>query len=143
MKQELILLPVVAMAVLTAVVWVRLYTVRLREMRRQGLRAQDLASRTASGVLLKDTGPADNFMNLFEMPVLFYVLSVLLYVVGLADSVYLWLAGMFVTLRYLHSVIHITYDGVLHRFAVYVASAAVMWIMWARFAFQLLTRVSG
>lgn len=139
MNKELILLPVVAMVVLTATVWCRLYVVRIREMRARRIRAQDLASRGAGTTLLANTGPADNFMNLFEMPVLFYVLMVLLYVTNLGDSLYLSLASSFVALRCAHSAIHVTYNRVMHRFLAYAASSAVLWIMWARFAFHLVT----
>jgi hypothetical protein len=142
MKQELIFLPVVAMGLLTASVWVRLYIVRLGEMRAQRIRPQDLASR-ANASLLKQTAPADNFMNLFELPVLFYTLAVVLYVLNFVDPVYVWLAGLFVALRYVHSIIHITYNKVVHRFFAYALGGAVLWIMWCRFAFQLVGRLSA
>ncbi|HKQ29935.1 MAG TPA: MAPEG family protein [Burkholderiales bacterium] len=140
MKQELILLPLVAMALLTAIVWVRLYIVRVGEMRARRIPAQQIASR--AGAALTQTGPADNFMNLFELPVLFYLVVALLYALRLGDALYLWLAVGFVVLRYVHSFIHITYNKVMHRFPVYVAGGIVLWVMWIRFSFQLIEHVS-
>src|SRR5690348_2968563 len=108
MNKELILLPAVAMVLLTAIVWFRLYVVRMREIRARRIPVQDLVSRSAGATLLTNTSPADNLMNLFEMPVLFYLLVVLLYSTNLADWSYLWLASVFVGFRYLHSAIHVT-----------------------------------
>ena len=140
MKQELILLPVFAMALLTALVWTRLYVVRVGEIRARRMSPQELASRREGAELLRDTRASDNFMNLFELPVLFYALCILLYVLGLTDAAYLWLAVLFTALRYLHSAIHVTYNRVMHRFVVYVAGSLVLWSMWACFGFQLLAR---
>ena len=143
MKQELILLPLVAMALLTAIVWVRLYIVRVGEIRARRISPQQLASRAGAASALTQTGPADNLMNLFEMPVLFYLVIVLLYALRLGDALYLWLASGFVVLRYAHSFIHVTYNNVMHRFPAYVGSGIVLWAIWIRFSFQLIERASS
>jgi hypothetical protein len=134
--RHLILYPVLGMVVLTIGVWLALYRARIGEMREKRIRPQVLASR-ASAAQLTRTGPADNFSNLFEVPVLFYVLAVLLYAADNVGMLYLVLAWAFVALRVAHSVIHITYNRVIHRFLVYVAGASVVWVMWAVFAVEL------
>lgn len=63
--------------------------------------------------------PNRNFMNLLEVPVLFYVVSLTFYVTGQATTVAVALAWAFVALRILHSVVHITYNNVLHRLGVF------------------------
>ncbi len=141
MKQELILLPMIALVLLTAIVWVWLYLTRVGTIRRQRIPPQALATRALGAALLAEVaGPSDNLMNLFEMPVLFYILTILLYVTGLAGTGHPVLASVYVALRYAHSVIHITYNRVLHRFLVYVASCAVLWAMWAWFTLQIFER---
>ncbi|OGI40005.1 MAG: hypothetical protein A2140_02695 [Candidatus Muproteobacteria bacterium RBG_16_62_13] len=80
----------------------------------------------------------DNFSNLFELPVLLYVAAVLLHVTDRVDGIYLALAWAFIALRYVHSAIHVTYNRVMHRFAIYVLGALPLWAMWARFAAQTL-----
>ena len=45
----------------------------------------------------------------------------------------------YVALRALHSFIHCTYNRVLQRFAVYVASSILLWGMWAAFALKVLS----
>jgi hypothetical protein len=125
---------------LTAAVWLWMYITRVREIRRRRLRIQDLASAGAANEALKEVaGPSDNLINLFEIPVLFYVLVILLYVTGVSDTGYLAGAWAFVLLRVLHSLIHSSYNQVMHRFPVYVLSTLVLWGMWARFGWYLLT----
>jgi hypothetical protein len=53
--------------------------------------------------------PSRNLVNLLEMPVLFYVACVILYVIGAVDAAGLALAWAYVACRALHSLIHLTY----------------------------------
>ena len=43
-----------------------------------------------------------------------------------------------VLVRAVHSLVHCSYNKVMHRFAAYVAGALVLWAMWARLAWHLL-----
>jgi len=135
-----ILFPLLFLVALTAAVWLWMYITRVPEIRRRRLRLQDLASAGAANEALKEVaGPSDNLINLFEIPVLFYVLVILLYVTAATDTGYLLAAWGFVLLRVLHSLIHSSYNQVMHRFPVYVLSTLVLWGMWARFGWYLLT----
>lgn len=137
MDENSILYPLLAMVALVLLVWIGVYVRRVREMRVQRIPVQKLASRASAAQVLKNAGPADNLMNLFELPVLFYVIVILLYVTDRGDTVYLALAWAYVLLRALHSLIHCTYNRVMHRFGVYVLSCLVLWILWGRFALQI------
>lgn len=111
MNRTLILLPAVALVLLTAIVWCWMYFTRITEIRRRRISVQDLAQAVEAKRLLKDfVGPSDNLVNLFEIPVLFYVALIILYVTDLASGLYLGLAWAFVLLRYAHSLIHVTYN---------------------------------
>jgi hypothetical protein len=137
MDRYLMLYPVFAMVTLTAIVWVSVYVTRLREIRKKRIPAQKLATRSGAGQILKNVaGPSDNLLNLFELPVLFYVLMVLLFVTDRGDVFYLALAWGYVLLRAIHSFIHCTYNCVLYRFSVYLASSLILWAMWAGLAWQ-------
>src|SRR3569623_1477428 len=63
-----------------------------------------------------------NLMNLLEMPVLFYVVSLGLYVTHAVEGTALSLAWTVVVLRLVHSLIHLTFNRVTARFAVFAAS---------------------
>lgn len=78
-----------------------------------------------------------NFSNLFEVPVLFYVLCLASYVTHGASQCILVLAWIFVALRIVHSLIHVTYNRIIHRFSVYALSSFVLLAMWVVFAVQL------
>ena len=123
--------PAVAMVALTCAVWVRLYVVRIGEMRRERIDPQSIASSAQAAARLRDTRAADNFRNLFELPVLFYLAVVVAAATGQVDALTLSLAWLFVFLRVLHSAIHCGYNRVMHRFGVYFAGALVLWGLWA------------
>ena len=133
-----ILLPCAALALLTMLVWVALYFERIKEMRARRIKPQALASARAVSQTLQNLNAADNFRNLFEVPVLFYVLCLALLVSQLANSFDLIAAWGFVVLRALHSLIHLTYNRVMHRFIAYAASTVLLWVWWLSFAIRLL-----
>lgn len=129
--------PCAAMAGLTALVWVKLYVDRLREMRAKRIDPQAFSTVQAAAGRLERTQAADNFRNLFEAPVLFYVLCIALAVTGRATPAFVAAAWAYVGLRVLHSVIHVTYNRVVHRFLAYVASTLLLFGMWIAFVASL------
>ena len=138
MATNLILLPAFAMAALTALVWWCMYTMRIGEMKRERVHPQAVALSSQMAALLKDTRAADNFRNLFELPVLFYVALLIAYVTAQVSVATLGLAWAFVVLRYAHSYIHCTYNKVMHRFQVYLFGGLVLWALWSVLAIGIL-----
>ncbi len=139
MPQKLILLPLLAQVLLTAIVFFRMYFARVAEMKSKRIHPQKIATTTSASQHLVDScNVADNFSNQFELPVLLYVLTILLYTLHMADIIFIVLAWLFVTLRYLHSFIHCGYNKVLHRFYAYAAGSMLLWVMWVLFAVRLM-----
>jgi hypothetical protein len=139
MNTEQILLPAVALVAWTAVVWVWMYRRRGSEMRKHRVAVQQLANKERLRQLLPAaTAPADNLANLFELPVLFYVGLIVFHVTGTADGTVLVLAWLYVGLRIAHSIIHITYNRVMHRFTVYALSSLVLFGLWGVIGYRLL-----
>lgn len=126
-------LPCVAMVGLTALVWVKLYWDRIGEMRAKRIDPQALATARDAAALLERRGAADNLRNLFEIPVLFYLLCAALALNGGSTPAFVAAAWAFVALRALHSLIHVTYNQVMHRFLAYVASTLLLFGMWIAF----------
>ena len=126
-------LPCAAMVGLTAIVWVKLYADRLGEMRTKRIDPQELASARAAAGRLEHAQAADNFRNLFEVPVLFYVLCIAIVQNGGSTPGLVAAAWAYVALRALHSVIHVTYNRVTHRFLAYAASTLLLFGMWIAF----------
>lgn len=137
--QKLIFLPLLAQVLLTAIVWFWMYKTRIAEMKRNRINPQALSNNADATKHLKSVAaPADNFKNLFEIPVLFYVAVTTLYVTQMVDTLFLTLAGVFVLFRYIHSFVHITYNKVMHRFTVYAISTLTIWIMWLMIGIRLM-----
>lgn len=132
-------MPCAAMVGLTALVWVKLYWDRIGEMRARRIDAQELATVAAAAGRLERPEAADNFRNLFEVPVLFYVLCIALVVNGGSTPGFVTAAWAYVALRSLHSLIHVTYNRVMHRFLVYVASTLLLFAMWGAFLARVTT----
>lgn len=107
--------PVVAQVALVAAVWVRLYVARLAEMRARSINPQSLATSRMAAKTLENVSAADNFRNLFEVPVLFYAVCCSLAITDLVTPLQVALAWSYVTLRAVHSLIHVTYNRVTHR----------------------------
>jgi hypothetical protein len=135
-----IFLPAFAMVALTLVVWLRMYAIRIAQMKRERIHPQSVATSAQAAARLTDSSAADNFRNLFELPVLFYLALVVAAVAGLATTATLVLAWLFVLLRVVHSFIQCGYNKVMHRFQVYFAGAVVLWVLWAYLAFLLFRR---
>ena len=140
MRSDLILQPVAVLMLLTFAVWLRLYFVRIPAMRRQRVHPQKVATRAQKSAVHLGNAEArasDHFMNLFELPVLFYALCFALYVTERVDAIYLGLAWAFVTLRVLHTAIHLSYNRVMHRFLVYFAGGLLLLAAILRFAWSV------
>ena len=135
--RNLIFWPLIAQVILVAAVAARMYAVRVAEMRARRIRPQSLATRPMAAGALENVAAADNFQNLFEVPVLFFAVCCALAITDMVTAPQLALAWLYVGLRAAHSVIHVTYNRVMHRFAVYIASTICVFLMWALFAISL------
>lgn len=81
-----------------------------------------------------------NYMNLLELPVLFYTVSLVIYVTATVSAAVLAFAWLFVALRVLHSLIHLTTNNVMHRLYVFVASNTALLVIWVIAAYNIWTR---
>lgn len=71
-----------------------------------------------------------NFNNQFEIPVLFYVVCTLLIVLKIENTAAYYIAWAFVASRALHAIIHIGYNKLLHRVAVYWLGVFMVVALW-------------
>jgi hypothetical protein len=77
--------------------------------------------------------PNRNYMNLLELPMLFYVGSLMFFVSGKVDAVVLGVAWLYVALRTVHSAIHLTYNNVRQRLIPFALSNFVLLAYWLLF----------
>ncbi len=132
-----ILLPPTALVLLTGFVWLRLGSDRLGELRARRIHPQQVATSKQMNETLQNVQSADHFRNLFEVPVLFYVLCGFLAITRLTTLLLLACAWGYVVLRVAHAYIHLTNNKVVRRFQTFVASTIVLYVMWGLFAVRL------
>ncbi len=86
------------------------------------LREQKWPARTAQA--------ANSFSNQFELPVLLYVLTILVWITRHAGYAFVVLAWIFVISRVLQAYVHVTSNRVRRRGAFYIVGAVVLMVMW-------------
>ncbi len=128
-----IIYPVFCLVMLTFVVAFATGISRLISVRRKDINPKYY-------VLMSGHTPPDyvqklgrNFSNLLEVPILFYLLAVLVISLQINNALIFNLAWLYVGLRLVHTSIHITYNHVMHRFAVFVLSVLTLLVMWIQF----------
>lgn len=92
--------------------------------------ATDFSCGESSNVPTAVTIPNRVFMNLLEVPVLFYVLCIISYVTQNVTAGMIMLAWTYFGFRVVHSLIYLTYNHVMHRFLAFATSNVILVIMW-------------
>lgn len=80
---------------------------------------------------------SNNLMNQFELPVLFFVLCLSLYVTNAVNYLSLTLAWLFVVSRSVHAVVHLTHNKVGLRSALFATGYGILGISWILFALHI------
>lgn len=138
MSVQEILLPLFVEVILTFLLMIALLP----------LRARDFKSGTANygNIALREPNWSKHslqvsysFSNQFDLPVLFYILTILAYVTHLAGLVFVVLAWIFVIFRILQAVVHVTSNDVRFRGLFFMVGAVALAINWAIYVFEVLT----
>lgn len=78
-----------------------------------------------------------HYKNFFEMPILFYLLCIILYVIGDVNRLDLWIAWLFVVLKFIHSYIRITSNYVPYRAYAFYGCVLVLFGGWILLAIKI------
>lgn len=130
MQNPAILYPIFALAAWTAQVLLLIPFYRVRAGRRREIITDDFKFGESASVPSYVSIPNRNYMNLLEIPVLFYVVCLLLYVTAGGSKLAVIFAWAYVALRVLHSLIHLRYNNVIHRLAAFALSNFVLIALW-------------
>ncbi|MGH8263818.1 MAG: MAPEG family protein [Steroidobacteraceae bacterium] len=137
MSLLMVLLPLFVEVVLT---FVLLFSVPIRSvplLRRGEVRAQDVDLRQPNWP--RPVQQINNsYTSQFELPVLFYVLTILAYVTHHAGVLFVVLAWIFVLARLAHAYIHVTSNNIDQRGPVFGVGALVLAIMWLIYIIDIL-----
>ncbi len=137
MSIQAVLLPLFVQVALTFVLLFWMGSLRVFAVRRGEVRVRDIALREPNWPP-RVLQIANAFHNQLELPVLFYVLTILAWITRHADVLFVGLAWVFVALRLIHAYIHVTDNYVPRRGAVFIVSAIVLAVMWAIFMVRIL-----
>ncbi|UJR10638.1 hypothetical protein I4U23_014833 [Adineta vaga] len=123
--------PFFATMLLTFIVWVYMYIRRIYFIQTTKINPQ-LFTRPGEFIRLSPPGvnnPSDNLKNLFEVPILFYALSLYLFVTDQVDTMYIIAGWLFFVFRVLHSFVHCTINIIIVRFYLYLFSCIALFFM--------------
>ena len=140
MQQQLIFLPMGALAFLTFGVLTVIPFRRFAAGRAGQITAADFKFGESPRVPGHVSIPNRNYMNLLELPLLFYVGGLMFYVTGQVDGLVLTVAWIYVALRVAHSLIHLTHNNVMHRLIAFATSNVVLTVFWILFFVKLFAR---
>ena len=133
MQQDLIFLPMAALALLTFLVMGFIPQRRFRAVAKGLVAADDFALGESARVPPDVSIPNRNYMNLLELPVLFYVGALMYYVADRVDQTALIVAWVYVALRAIHSAIHLTSNNIRQRLTTFGISNLVLMAFWILF----------
>lgn len=129
MSIEAILIPMFAQVALTFVLLFWMGFLRHQALRSGAVKAEQIALREPHWPLrVLQIGNA--FHNQLELPVLFYVVTLLALITETLDVTLYVLSWMFVLARYLHAYIHVTSNRLDRRTGVFGVGAIALLLMW-------------
>lgn len=140
MSLQAVLLPLFVEVILTFVLMLRMGALRRADYGSGAVKADDIALREPRWPA-RTTQAANAFANQFELPVLFYVLTILSWVTRHAGIVFVVLAWIFVICRVLQAYVHVTSNVVRYRSLFFSVGAVVLMVMWALYIIEVLTGV--
>ena len=139
MNPATIFWPVLALVALTFVVSIVMYRRRIAEIAAKKVRLSAVALSAGMAAHVEDTRASDNYRNLYEGPVLFYVVALAAFALRVVTPTLLLLACVYVACRFVHSLIQCTTNRVRHRFYAFFASHVVLFALWVVLAASIFT----
>ena len=141
MQTKLMLYPLLAMFLLICLVAGTMLRRRITFYKANRVHPQKTATSAQMTAVMPDSRASDNFRNLFELPVMFYVSTLSVVAAGLICMPHVILAWCYVIARYVHSFIHCTSNVVMNRFYAFLTSCLILLCIWLMLAYQLLFTV--
>lgn len=135
MNQIVIFWPMLAQVLLVYIVYVVLGKRRRQAVSSGEARINQFKTRAAE----PDTSisAANNVINQFELPVLFYAVCLSLYVTQGVAYLSVALAWLFVATRYAHAWFHLGANRIKYRSRAFIAGWLVLALLWIWFALHL------
>jgi hypothetical protein len=137
MSTQAVLLPLFVEVALTFVLLIWMAYLRTGAFKAGAVRPSDIALREPNWPA-RVTQIGNAFHNQLELPMLFYVLTILAWITKHADLLFVIMAWIFVISRLAHAFVHVTDNVVRRRGAIYGVGMIVLALMWLIFAVRIL-----
>lgn len=123
-----ILSPVVALLLLTSVVWAWMYITRIPAVRKAGMKLDPNLPKgqQMSELPAQVRWKADNYNHLLEQPTLFYAVALTLALLGGGEGLNVTLAWCYVGLRVVHSLHQTLWNKIEVRFVLFFISSLIL-----------------
>jgi hypothetical protein len=140
MSVQAVLLPLFVLVILTFLIGFRMAYLRVSTIRGGQVHPRDIALREPNWP--SHVRQIENaYHNQLELPLLFYILTILALITKHADLLFVLLAWVFVVLRVIHALIHVTDNNVPRRGMVFIAAVIVLAVMWGVYIVRVLLAV--
>ena len=139
MNESALIYPMLAMVVLTVVVLARLFLSRVQAVKDEKITASFFRTYQGEDEPESTIKLSRHFKNLFEAPVLFYVVCLAAMITHHTTLPFLVLAWLYVAARVIHAFIHTGGNRLRKRIPIYFVGWIVLLLMWAFLAFNVAT----
>lgn len=124
------LTPMFMLVILTTVIMVLTARVRIASVRKGTVPASYYSLMQGEEIPEFITKTTRHFNNLFEVPTLFYAGGAVYLALDLTTQLPVTCAWTFVAARVLHSIIHLSYNNVIHRLIMFGIGNLSVLLMW-------------
>jgi len=138
MSQNEIFLPMVALAFWTFVILTLVPMRRVHAVNKGKVSIKEFKHGESAKVPGDVSIPNRNYMNLLELPLLFYVVCLMFFVTNTVSQLTLEIAWAYVGFRLAQTLIHITYNNVIHRLTMFAVSNFILVSLWLLFFFPMM-----
>jgi len=130
MENLSMLIPMFCVVLLTFVIGIIALNLRIKSVKNGDVKIKYYRTMQGQDVPEFLTRTTRCFNNMFELPVLFYVVCTLFIALNIDSIVATVTAWLFVIARAAHTYIHLTYNNVLHRMITYLFGAVLILGLW-------------
>ena len=137
MSPELIIWPMILLALATILIYVPMVKARFRSVKEGKTKAH--VYKNNQGEPEESLRFSNAIRNQYESPTLFYAVCLAAYVTNNVSGVMIGLAYAFAVAKLLHVFVHITSNRLRHRFKIFGLSLAILFVMWLVLAYNLVS----
>ncbi|WP_462159855.1 MAPEG family protein [Pseudoalteromonas sp. GB56] len=135
---QLLVLALFAQVLLTLTVMVIMGRRRFAAARQKQIKMQQFNTMDLGDAPEQVQVAGRNFINQFEIPVLFYVASLAALATNSEGYLFVGFAWLFIVTRVIHTIIHLTSNHLRSRYLTFLAGCIVVLLMWLTLVWRLI-----